>query len=119
MQLDEPFAVLVGQRPQQHAIDDAENRRIGANAEGHRDDDDERTTRIAAQAANAVADVGVELALFLHAPEQRVEADGQSANHWRLAMVQIPASTRATADDRRSQLRVSSASCFRPSRVSW
>ena len=57
MQLDEPFAVLVGQRPQQHAIDDAENRRVGADPERHRDDDHERETGIAAQAANAVTDV--------------------------------------------------------------
>ena len=57
VQDDELVAVLVGQRPQQHAVDDAEDRRVGADAERHRHDDDESEARIAAEAAQAVADV--------------------------------------------------------------
>ena len=36
MQDDELVAVAIGQRPQQHAVDDAEDRGVGADAERHR-----------------------------------------------------------------------------------
>ncbi len=40
--VDEPVCVAIDERPQQHAPDDAENRRIRADAEGQREDDGER-----------------------------------------------------------------------------
>ncbi|HVL69518.1 MAG TPA: hypothetical protein VM364_19830 [Vicinamibacterales bacterium] len=43
-QRDEPVRLLVGQRLQQHAMDDAEERRRGADAEGKGQDGDDRET---------------------------------------------------------------------------
>ena len=39
---DQLVAALVGQRLEEHAVDDAEDRGVGADAERHRQDDDER-----------------------------------------------------------------------------
>ena len=37
--VDQPILVAVDERPQQHAADDAEDRGVGADAKGERDDD--------------------------------------------------------------------------------
>ena len=57
MQDDERVAVRVGQRLEQHAVDDAEDRRVGADAERHRHDDDEGEAGVAAKGADPVAHV--------------------------------------------------------------
>ena len=46
--VDQPIGVRIRQRPQQHGVDDAEHRGVGADAERQRQDRDERRTPAAA-----------------------------------------------------------------------
>jgi hypothetical protein len=48
----------VGQRPEDHGVDDAENRRRGANPERQRGDCGERERRLLSQGADGVRQVG-------------------------------------------------------------
>ena len=57
MEHDQLAAVAVGQRSQQHAVDDAEDGGVGADAQRHGEDDDQREAGAAAQVAQAVANV--------------------------------------------------------------
>ena len=57
MQDDERLTIRVGQRLEQHAVDDAEDGRVGANAERHRHDDDHGETGIAAKGPDPVPHV--------------------------------------------------------------
>ena len=54
---DELLAIAEGQRPQEHAVDDAEDRGVGADAERHGEDHDESEPRIARHVAQAVTDI--------------------------------------------------------------
>jgi hypothetical protein len=56
-QYNEPLGLAVGERPEQHAVHDAEDRGVGADAEREREHDRDREGRRLAQAAQAVADV--------------------------------------------------------------
>ena len=49
---------LLRQRTKQHAADDAEDRRVRADAETEREDDGEREAASARQASDGVAEVG-------------------------------------------------------------
>ncbi len=49
--------VAIRQRREEHRIDDAEDRRIGADAEGERQQNDQRECRGVAQPARRVAEV--------------------------------------------------------------
>jgi len=53
----DPVGVRIGQRTQQHAVDDAEDRGVGANAEAEREDERHRKPGHARQAAQGDADV--------------------------------------------------------------
>ena len=57
-QVDQPIAVTVGQRLEQHAADDAEDRRVGADAERQRDHDHGGERGAVSQRAQGVPDVG-------------------------------------------------------------
>jgi len=62
----QPFGVAERQRFQQHAVDDAENGAVGADADAERHDDDERQARRSTERAEGVAKIvkdvhGVEL----------------------------------------------------------
>ena len=57
-QVDEPVAVAVGQRLEQHAADDAEDRRVGADAERQREDDDGGEAGAVSQRAQRVPEIG-------------------------------------------------------------
>ena len=57
-QVDEPVAVAVRQRLEQHAAHDAEDRGVGADAEREREDDDGGERGAVAQRAQRVRDVG-------------------------------------------------------------
>ena len=54
---DEPRGVRVGQRPQQDAVDDAENRGAGADAQGNGEGGDGGESRTLAQSSRGVRDV--------------------------------------------------------------
>ena len=54
---DDAVAVAEGKRPQQHAVDDAENRAVRAYPQRHRQHHDEGESRIAPEIAHAVADI--------------------------------------------------------------
>ena len=54
----QPRGVAIGERPEQHVIDDAEDRRVGADAQGKRGDGDQREGRALPQRAAAEAQVG-------------------------------------------------------------
>ena len=54
---DQFVGILVGQRPEQHRADDAEDRGAGADADGERGDRNRRERRVFAQRAESVADV--------------------------------------------------------------
>ena len=56
-QHDEAVAVLIRQRAEQDAVDDAEDRRVGADPERHRQHDHDREARVAAEIAQPVAQV--------------------------------------------------------------
>ena len=56
-QPDDPIGIRVGKRPQQHAVDDAEDRRGGADAEAEREDGDEGEALGPDEHADAVAQV--------------------------------------------------------------
>ena len=56
--VEQPVAVAVGQRLQQHAADHAENRGVGADAERQRDDDHRGERRAVTQGAQRVVQVG-------------------------------------------------------------
>ena len=58
---DELLGMRDVERPQQYGVDEREDRRIGADAEGQRQHDDERETEIAAQRARGVREVLNEL----------------------------------------------------------
>jgi hypothetical protein len=58
----EPVRLVERQRAQQHGIDDAEDRRVRADAEGKDGDDRERERRRAQQNPEAIAEVGDERA---------------------------------------------------------
>jgi hypothetical protein len=51
---DQPVGVRVGQGPEQDAVDDAEDRGVGADAERDREDDDRRERRAAHDTAQSV-----------------------------------------------------------------
>ena len=56
-QVHDAVGLGVGQRPQQHAVDDAEDGGVGADAEAERQDEGEREPRHAGQRAQREADV--------------------------------------------------------------
>jgi hypothetical protein len=58
--VDQPILAAIDQRPQQHAANDAENRRVGADAKGERDDDSERQPFDAGQRPEREAKIGEE-----------------------------------------------------------
>jgi len=55
--VDQPIAVGVGQRPQQHRVDDAEDRGIGADAKRQCQNDDGSEARYSAERAHRIADI--------------------------------------------------------------
>ena len=55
---DQPVGVAVRQGAEQHAVDDAEDRAVGADAQRERERRDEREARRLAQGAEGVAQVG-------------------------------------------------------------
>ncbi len=57
MEPDDPIGIGVGQRPEQHAEDDAEDRRGGADAEPERQDGDNREGLGPKEQAHAVPHV--------------------------------------------------------------
>src|SRR5205814_1966718 len=56
--LDNPASIRYGQRTEQHRVDIAEHRGVGADAEGERDDRNQRETGRLRESANGKADVG-------------------------------------------------------------
>src|SRR5205814_7701766 len=58
---DELFGILHRKHPQQHLVDQRENRRVGADAERDRDYGDNREERRADQAAPGVAEVACQV----------------------------------------------------------
>ena len=54
---DEAVGVVIRERAEEHGVDDRENRRIGADAERQRQDDDDRKPRMCAEGAAGVAHI--------------------------------------------------------------
>src|SRR5574337_1271126 len=65
---DQAVGVLIGQGPQKSGVNQAEDRRVGANAEGQGKDGDGCKSRVAAQLAQAKANVGSEFLEETRAP---------------------------------------------------
>ena len=63
--VDQAILVLVDERPQQHAADDAEDRGVGADAERQRDDDRDRQSLDAGQRPQRKLEIGDEAHIYM------------------------------------------------------
>ena len=63
---DEPSGLGVPQRPEQHAVQHAEDRRVDANRQPQRQDDDDGESRVGDEEASGLADV------VFHAQRNRI-----------------------------------------------
>ena len=96
-QRDEPLRVFVGQAPQEHAIDNREDRGVRADPDGQRQDRNERERRMPAKVPQGVPDIGRQLRHVFarrgsndaddRVPPERERAPAATSIHHRLPMI--------------------------------
>jgi hypothetical protein len=78
-QVDQAILITIHERLQQHAVDDTEDRRIGADAQSQRDDDGGGETLDAAHGPNRVTKVGEEAQKPIH-PRSSAQAESTTTS---------------------------------------
>jgi len=116
---DQPARVGVRQRPQQHRVDDAENRGAGADAERDRDRRDRREAGVLPQAARCVRHIlepGVDHDLGLRARSVPDSCASRRRVRWRLPLARARDRPDAGRQRPESDTRTSIFPKFRPSK---